>query len=313
MSGASRNGSAQRHRPRARLSACLASVAVIALLVTGCGIGSRAYQPAAGGPVVSTFKVPTYAWDKGSGMDALVSGTLWFTAEGCTLLSSGKGRDRVTQAVFFPNATGVTYDNGVRAVVDPDGSVFAVEGQEFAYGGGFGVRADSDLGKQWLDQCPGTDVREGAMNNTFDPQSFATMTIDGYDYTDGTFTAYYTLRGTDDVSFAEVVDFSSALADRRPDDRLLGLLALTCSLSYYKAAAPPRIDIAFPTAESEQRYLRELITGGLGEFAYRNSLPGAANRISVMTPCALRKRTVNFPFCVGNRSAMLLLSTTKTR
>lgn len=165
MSGASRNGSAQRHRPRARLSACLASVAVIALLVTGCGIGSRAYEPAAGGPVVSTFKVPTYAWDKGSGMDALVSGTLWFTAEGCTLLSNGKGRDRVTQAVFFPNATGVTYDNGVRAVVDPDGSVFAVEGQEFAYGGGFGVRADSDLGKQWLDQCPGTDVREGAVIN----------------------------------------------------------------------------------------------------------------------------------------------------
>ena len=46
-------------------------------------------------------------------------------------------------------------------------------------------------------------------------------------------------------------------------------------MSYYKAAAPPRIDIAFPTAEFEQRYLRELITGGLGEFAYRNSLPDA--------------------------------------
>ena len=165
MSGRSRGASAQRHGPRARLSVCLASVAVIAWLSTGCGMGSRAYEPAAGGPVVSTFKVPTYAWDKGSGMDALVSGTLWFTADGCTLLSNGEGPDRVTQAVFFPNATGVTYDNGVRAVVDADGSVFAVEGQEFAYGGGFGVSAESDLGKQWLAQCPGTEVREGAVIN----------------------------------------------------------------------------------------------------------------------------------------------------
>ena len=140
-------------------------MAVIASLSTGCGMGSRDYEPAAGGPVVNTFKVPTYTWDKGSGMDALVSGTLWFTAKGCTLLSNGEGPDRVTQAVFFPNATGVTYDNGVRAVVDPDGSVFAVEGQDFAYGGGFGVRAESDLGKQWLAQCPGTDVREGAVIN----------------------------------------------------------------------------------------------------------------------------------------------------
>ena len=165
MSRRSRGASARRHGPRARLSVGLASVAVIASLSTGCGMGGRAYEPAAGGPVVSTFKVPTYAWDKGSGMDALVSGTLWFTPEGCTLLSNGEGRERVTQAVFFPNATGVTYDNGVRAVVDPDGSVFAVEGQEFAYGGGFVVSADSDLGKQWLAQCPGTEVREGAVIN----------------------------------------------------------------------------------------------------------------------------------------------------
>jgi hypothetical protein len=113
------------------------------------------------------------------------------------------------------------------------------------------------------------------MSGSFDPKSFTAMTVDGYDFVDGTFTARYTLRGSLDVSFAEVVNFSGALGARRPDDRLLRLLALTCSSSYYKAAAPPRIDIAFPTAEFEQQYLRELIAGGLGEFAYRNSLPGA--------------------------------------
>lgn len=115
------------------------------------------------------------------------------------------------------------------------------------------------------------------MSNTFDPKSFTAMTIDGYDFVDGTFTAHYTLRGPHDYSFAEVVNFSGALGERRPDDRLLRLLTLTCSLSYYKAAAPPRIDIGFPTAEFELQYLRELITGGLGEFAYRNSLPDALN------------------------------------
>jgi hypothetical protein len=111
----------------------------------------------------------------------------------------------------------------------------------------------------------------------FEPALFLAMTIDGYDVADGTFTARYTLRGNDidDVAFAEVVDFGDALGDRQPDDRLLRLLALTCSPSYFKAAAPPRIEIAFRTHEFERQYLRELIAGGLGEFAYRNGLPDA--------------------------------------
>lgn len=165
MSGRSAGASTRRRQPRARSCVCLVSLAVIASLSIGCGVGSRPYEPPAGAPIVSTFKVPTYAWDEGSGMAARVSGTLWFTPEGCTLLSNGQGRDQVTRPVFFPNATGVTYDNGVRAVVDPDGGVFAVEGLEFAYGGGFVVSAESDLGKQWLAQCPGTEVREGAVVN----------------------------------------------------------------------------------------------------------------------------------------------------
>ena len=111
----------------------------------------------------------------------------------------------------------------------------------------------------------------------FDPTSFDVMTIDGYDVVDGRFSAQYTLHGnaSDDVVFTEVVDFSAALAGRRADDRLLRLLTLTCSPSYYKAAAPPRIEIGFPTAPFERDYLRELIAGGLGEFAYRSSFPNA--------------------------------------
>jgi UDP-N-acetyl-alpha-D-muramoyl-L-alanyl-L-glutamate epimerase len=111
----------------------------------------------------------------------------------------------------------------------------------------------------------------------FDPTSFRAMSIDGYDVADGIFRAHYTLRGKDsgDVSFTEVVDFGAALGDRRPDDRLSRLLALTCSPSYFKAAAPPVVEIAFPTRDFERHYLSELLAGGLGEFAYRNSLPDA--------------------------------------
>lgn len=127
--------------------------------------GRGAYSPASGSPVSGTFEVPTYDWDGGSAMEARVGGTLWFTTEGCTLVSNGEGADRVTGAVFFPNATGVTYDNGVRAVVDGNGRVFAVEGQEFAYSGGYVVEPDSDLGQEWLAQCPDTDLREGAVVN----------------------------------------------------------------------------------------------------------------------------------------------------
>jgi UDP-N-acetyl-alpha-D-muramoyl-L-alanyl-L-glutamate epimerase len=115
------------------------------------------------------------------------------------------------------------------------------------------------------------------VSGEFRPDHYRAMTIDGYEVDDGRFVGTYTLRGidpADDVSFSEVVDFGAGLAER-PDDRLLRLLTVTCSLSYYKAAAPPRIEIAFPTFDFEKDYLRQLIAGGLGEFAYRNSLPKA--------------------------------------
>ncbi|OFJ50434.1 hypothetical protein [Mycolicibacterium grossiae] len=115
------------------------------------------------------------------------------------------------------------------------------------------------------------------MTAPFDPAAYRALSIDGYELAEGRFTAQYTLRGRApgvDVTFAEVVDFGPDFP-RPVDDRLLRLLALTCSPSYYKAAAPAHIEIAFPTHPFERDYLRELIAGGLGEFAYRNQLPDA--------------------------------------
>ena len=110
---------------------------------------------------------------------------------------------------------------------------------------------------------------------TFRPESFAAFVIDGHEYADGRLALRYTLRGPRSISFTEVVDFGDALGGAAPDPLLTRLLTLTCALSYYKAAAPARIDIAFPTCDFEKHYLRTLIEGGLGEFAYRNNLPGA--------------------------------------
>src|SRR5580700_9892352 len=51
------------------------------------------------------------------------------------------------------------------------------------------------------------------------------------------------------------------------------LVFLLAGVSYYKAAAPPVIDLG-PTAltEAELAFLREFYLQGLGEFAYRNAL-----------------------------------------
>jgi hypothetical protein len=110
---------------------------------------------------------------------------------------------------------------------------------------------------------------------TFAPESFEAFVIDGHDYAEGRLALHYTLRGPEPIEFTELIDFGGILGDARPDPLLARLLTLTCALSYYKAAAPGRIEIGFPTHEFEKQYLRTLIEGGLGEFAYRNDLPGA--------------------------------------
>ncbi|MGU3499028.1 hypothetical protein [Mycobacterium sp. C31M] len=110
---------------------------------------------------------------------------------------------------------------------------------------------------------------------SFDPASFDTFVIEGNDHADGRLAMHYTLRGRQSVHFTETIDFGDSLGGAAPDPTLSRLLTLTCALSYYKAAAPPSIEIAFPTADFEKHYLRTLIEGGLGEFAYRNDLPGA--------------------------------------
>lgn len=116
-------------------------------------------EPADDGPWFEVFEVPTYAWDGDGGDDALIAGVLAFTDTGCPMLVNPDSPESAPVAVWFPNATGVQYENGVRAVADHDGGIFGIEGQEVNYGGGYHGDSRAD---EWDALCGGPPLRSSA-------------------------------------------------------------------------------------------------------------------------------------------------------
>ena len=83
------------------------------------------------------------------------------------------------------------------------------------------------------------------------------------------------------LRFTESITFTTGPAapvlsaeDAERLQRVLALLGAVLGLSYFKAAAPPRVelDVAGLTAEAVE-YLRQVLRHGLAEFAYRAGLP----------------------------------------
>ncbi|MFZ2511633.1 MAG: hypothetical protein WAW85_11180 [Gordonia sp. (in: high G+C Gram-positive bacteria)] len=114
----------------------------------------------------------------------------------------------------------------------------------------------------------------------FLPAQYNTLVIEGYEVDGAALRTRYALTGpgVSVRSFTETFDFGEIGVGRLgavPNEHLLRLLAITACVSYYKLAAPSRITVAFAATEFELDYLRQLIGGGLGEFAYENDLPGA--------------------------------------
>jgi hypothetical protein len=113
----------------------------------------------------------------------------------------------------------------------------------------------------------------------FDPAGFDEFSYDGFSFDAGgeEFRASFALTGpAGRAEFVETVHLPSRnLAAESPSPRIARLLALATGLSYYKAAAPARISVAFGLTDAERVFLTELIRNGLGEFAYRNRLPSA--------------------------------------
>ncbi|MEV8512716.1 hypothetical protein [Dactylosporangium sp. NPDC051484] len=76
-----------------------------------------------------------------------------------------------------------------------------------------------------------------------------------------------------DLVLTETVDFGPPAAGHPALDRVLDLLYVAASTSYYKIAAPKRVELGgVALAEGALPWVRALFHDGLGEFAYRNKL-----------------------------------------
>lgn len=159
----------RRRRRRWVTVAGLAAAALVGAVVWANLPGQReAVVAPAEGPISSTFPVPTYEWDGGGGDQALVSGVMTFTDAGCPMLMFGES----VTPLILPDATGVTYDNGVRGVIDAQGRLYGTEGQKIAYAGGWQEPMSGEFAASWDALCDDTPARDLVYVNEvakFDP------------------------------------------------------------------------------------------------------------------------------------------------
>src|SRR5512139_3605683 len=112
----------------------------------------------------------------------------------------------------------------------------------------------------------------------FDPAGVTVFRYRSYshDAATGALRLRYELDGgaPEPIEFCEEIDLPSAGTGATDPGaaevagRLARLLFLAAGLSYYKAAAPGRIEIVPAVTRQEVRFLEELIRHGLTEFAY---------------------------------------------
>jgi hypothetical protein len=105
----------------------------------------------------------------------------------------------------------------------------------------------------------------------------------------------------DDRSFTEQIvlpaggDWTSSAA--REAARLVFLLA---AVSYYKAGAPPVIDLGDPAVtDTEREFLRQFYVDGLGEFAYRSEPRLDLSGLQIRGPRLERAAPVGFAAAAG--------------
>ncbi|HEX6969075.1 MAG TPA: hypothetical protein VF174_09735 [Micromonosporaceae bacterium] len=116
-------------------------------------------------------------------------------------------------------------------------------------------------------------------NLQFRRMSSFTFPSRAFDPTLGVATFDYLLQGPDgELRFTETVEFPVPAAPPDPGtlaavERILELLHLVAGVSYYKVAAPPRLEVPAPLGPAARALVTAVYTKGLGEYAYRNDLP----------------------------------------
>lgn len=117
----------------------------------------------------------------------------------------------------------------------------------------------------------------GSYARRFDPHRVSRFRFDECFFDEATATAHL-MYSLDNIGFHEQFAFPGAIlpltrARRQALEIALRQLHLVAGISYYKAAVPPKIEIAqYNIGSADARYLDELYFHGLREYAYRNRL-----------------------------------------
>lgn len=123
-------------RSTGALAACGLAVAAGAVVWTVVAGSDESTKDPTGEPGAAYFAVPTGTWDDSkAGYQALLTGTLMFTAEDCPYLK-GKNETRKRWVNFPTGSRGIELD-GKRSVVDADNRVYGTEGQYVEFDGGY--------------------------------------------------------------------------------------------------------------------------------------------------------------------------------
>ncbi len=132
------------------------------------------------------------------------------------------------------------------------------------------------------------------------------------DVSSDTLEATYAL---DDRRFVETVTFEGVPSLDRPEVRAVGeLWFLLAGLSYYKAGAPPVVDLGETVITGSGRsLLAAALLDGLGEFSYRNDLPlddvtFVGGHDAPLRPATVDPRRVVTPFGGGIDSVVTVAS-----
>lgn len=129
----------------------------------------------------------------------------------------------------------------------------------------------------------GVPVRAGlvwpVLNGQLSQAQTFTFPARSFDLGTGVATFDYALGGPGgELRFTETVTFPLPAAPPSAQtlatfDRVLELLHLVAGVSYYKAAAPPRLVAPAPLGAEAAALVTAVYTKGLAEYAYRNDLP----------------------------------------
>ncbi len=129
----------------------------------------------------------------------------------------------------------------------------------------------------------------------FDPSAYAAFRFCGWRFDEASATVTLSYALDDALAFEETVQLPTGAPPLDPSrravlERVLELLHQVAGVSYWKAAAPPALEIG-PLSERRARFLTSVYVHGLGEYGYHNHIDVGA-RIHFGADAALAPRDV---------------------